>query len=334
MERRQLANTDLHVSPVCLGAWQFNEGKADETWPAQDEQVSKDIVNKAFELGVNFFDTAEAYGRHASERVLGRALEGRRRDAIVATKFGAIHKRYTAVEVESSLQASLQALQTDYVDLYQVHWAMFMSDASEVVGELKRQQAKGRIRHYGVCNFGAKQLAEFCEAGGECATNQVAYNLLWRAVEYEVVPACAERSVSVLSYSPLQQGLLSGRFHAPQDVPEGRRRTRHFSSQSTYLSKHCQGGEEAATFQAISSLRDACAKEGVPMSSAALSWLLGRQGVASVIVGCRTPQQLEDNCKLAKLSQEFDKKLTEATEDLKERFGPDPDMWAKVSRYN
>ncbi|XP_035682321.1 uncharacterized oxidoreductase YccK-like [Branchiostoma floridae] len=334
MERRQLSNTDLQVSSVCLGTWQFNAGKADETWPAQDEQVSRDIVNKAFELGVNFFDSAEAYGRHGSERVLGKALEGRRRDAIIATKFGGGHKRYTAVEVENSLQESLQALQTDYVDLYQVHWAVMMADVADVVGELKRQQAKGRIRHYGVCNFGGKQLAEFCEAGGTCATNQIPYNLLWRAVEYEVLPACVERNVSVLSYSPLQQGLLTGRFHTPADVPEGRRRTRHFSCQSTSLSKHGQGGEEAATFQAISSLRDACAKEDIPMSSAALSWILGRQGLASVIVGCRTPQQLEDNCKLAKLSQEFDKKLTDATEELKEKFGPNPDMWAKVSRYN
>lgn len=338
MDRVQLGTSDLQVSPICVGCWQFNGNQGDETWPAQPEHVSKSIVDKALELGVNFFDTAEAYGKHNSEAVLSRCLAGRRKDVIIASKYG-LHKgsqaiQYSGTDIEKALTDSLQALQTDYIDLYQVHWSVNMKDVTETITELKRQQSLGRIRHYGFCNFGVNDIKGFYDAGGSSCTNQLPYNLLWRAVEFDILPACRERSISLLAYSSLQQGLLSGRFHSASDVPEGRRRTRHFSSASTTMSRHGQVGAETETFKTISSIRDICSQADVPMSSAALSWVLAQQGLASVIVGCRTPEQLEGNCKLVQLSQDIQRKLSECSEELKNKFGPNPDMWAETSRVH
>ncbi|XP_072029080.1 uncharacterized oxidoreductase YccK-like isoform X1 [Amphiura filiformis] len=338
MNRVQLGSSDLQVSPICIGCWQFNGGKADETWPAQQEQVSKSIVDKAIELGVNFFDTAEAYGNHGSEVVLSRCLAGRRKDVIIGSKYG-LHKgaqaiQYSATDIEKALTDSLQALQTDYIDLYQVHWSVNMKDVTETITELKRQQSLGRIRQYGFCNFGEQDIKDFYDAGGVSCSNQLPYNLLWRPIEFKILPACQERNISVLAYSPLQQGLLSGRFHQAADVPEGRRRTRHFSKDSTTMSRHGQVGAETETFKTISAIRELCNKADIPMSSAALSWVLSQQGVASVIVGCRTPEQLQENCKLIQLSQDIQKQLSECSEELKNMFGPNPDMWAETSRVH
>ncbi|XP_070565685.1 uncharacterized oxidoreductase YccK-like [Ptychodera flava] len=333
MEKTTLPGTDLNVSRICIGCWQFNADKSDKTWPAQTEETSKAIVDKALELGVNFFDTAEAYGSHASEKVLGKCLGNRRRDVVVATKFGKQHA-YSAEDIDEALTASLQALQTDYIDLYQVHWMANVKNMTETVAELKRQQSKGRIRAYGVCNFGPKDTTELYDVGGTICSNQVPYNLLWRAIEYEIIPECLKRNIGILAYSPLQQGLLSGRFSKPEDVPEGRRRTRHFSKDSTKLSRHGQTGAEAETFKTIGSIADVCKEANVSMSEASLSWILAQQGISAVVVGARTPEQVEENCKLVKLSSDTVMKLDECTEDLKDVFGSNPDMWAPVSRYH
>nr|CAB3257997.1 voltage-gated potassium channel subunit beta-2-like [Phallusia mammillata] len=337
MERVKLSNSDLEVSRVCLGCWQFNDGKADNTWHAQDVKVSCAIVDKSLEMGVNFFDTAEAYSDHGSESVLGRALEGRRRDAIVATKFGGRKntgdKLYRAEDIDQSLTESLQALKTDYVDLYQVHQSVIMKDPAETVKELKRQQALGRIRYYGVSNFGPLSMKDFNEAGGVPVTNQLPYNLLWRSIEYDIIKSCDRYNIDVIAYSPLQQGLLTGKYPNPESVPEGRRRTRHFKGDSTPLSRHGRAGAEVETFQTISDIRDICEKAKIPnMGSAAIAWLLGQPRVSSVIVGASGPEQMVENCKLLQLDRETLGQLSSTSDGLKEKLGDNPDMWAKESR--
>jgi len=334
MQRNKLGSSDLSVSNVCLGCWQFNAGAKCNTWPGQDEKVSIDIVNKCLDLGVNFFDTAEAYSNHKSEEVLGKALLGRRRDVVIASKFGALKENnaaYDAVDIEKSLTESLRSLQTDYIDLYQVHQTIYMKDVKETVAELKRQQALGKIRYYAVSNFGLETMKQFHENGGVATTNQLPYNLLWRAIEYNIVDDCDKYNTDILAYSPLQQGLLTGKFSSPNEVPEGRRRTKHFSSTSTVMSRHGQAGAEQETFQTIEAIRKICGNEHT-MASTALSWLVNQKRVASVVVGARTPQQMEENCKLYQLSEEKLQALNAATEKLKEIFGEDPDMWAKETR--
>jgi len=147
-----------------------------------------------------------------------------------------------------------------------------------------------------------------------------------------VVDSCDKYGTDILAYSPLQQGLLTGKFHVPSDVPEGRRRTKLFSSKSTDLSRHGQMGAEDQTFAAIDAIRAVCDATGEKMSSTALSWLIAQKRVASVIVGASKPEQMEENCRLFEIKAENMAKLNAATDKLKEHFGEDPDLWAKETR--
>ncbi|GAU90130.1 hypothetical protein RvY_02594 [Ramazzottius varieornatus] len=329
-----LPGTDLSVSRVCLGTWQFNGGQADITWSGQEEKLSKAIVDKALETGVNFFDTAEAYKN--SEVVLGKALEGRRQNAVIASKFGQNHPEgkveYSAMDIENALTQSLTKLNTTYIDLYQVHWPICVANMEETVQQLKLEQSRGRILHYGYCNFGVENMKAFQLAGGKPVTTQMPYNLLWRAIEHSTLPLIRENNLSVLAYSALQQGLLTGKFHNAQEVPEGRRRTRLFNSQSTTLAKHGQPGMETETFQAIGEIRKISEELGESMSTVALSWLLAQKNVESVIVGCSSVQQVGENCRVVPLKPAIIERLNSATDQVKNLLGDNADLWAAESR--
>ncbi|XP_023930827.1 angiopoietin-1-like, partial [Lingula anatina] len=209
-----------------------------------------------------------------------------------------------------------------------IHWPTIMADVNETVAELKRQQAKGRIRYYGVCNFGPNDLRGFLEAGGQPISNQVCYNLLWRSIEEELLPLCQEKGISLLPYSPLQQGLLTGKFQKPSDVPEGRRRGKLFHKDSTPLSRHGHDGAEKEVFQAISEIREVCANANIPMATASLSWLLQQPCVKSVIVGASNPQQVVENCQRVTLPEDMVQKFSAATDPVKVIFKGDMDQWA------
>ncbi|KAL5006745.1 hypothetical protein ScPMuIL_015551 [Solemya velum] len=333
MELSELAG-GLRVPKICVGCWQFNDNKSNASWEAQSYEVSKSIVDKAFELGLNFFDTAQGYG--GSEVILGKCLQGRRQDAIIASKFGFREgintPPYSPEQIDEAITACLEKLQTTYVDLMQVHFAHFLKDNKECIEELKRQIGRGRIKQYGLCNYGPNNLKSLFEHDTSAASNQMGYNLLWRSLEHEVLPICREKKVGILAYSPLQQGLLSGRFNTPEELPEGRRRGKLFSGDSTKMSRHGQAGMEKEVFEALGRIRDICSKADVPMSKASLAWLLQQEGVASVIVGCRTPEQLEENSKIVKLSDDVVKQLTEATDELKAKLGKTLDQWVHPDR--
>ncbi|GAB1603561.1 uncharacterized protein LOC115216743 [Argonauta hians] len=334
MELKTLPGTDIAVSPLCIGTWQFNNGITNNTWEPQTEELSNSIVDKAFEVGINFFDTAEAYPR--SEGVLGKCLEGRRQNAVIASKYGfrstGPEESYTAEAIDTAITNSLQNLKTDYIDLYQIHWPNMVSDYTATVEELKRQVAKGRIRCYGVCNFGPKNMKNILEAGGKPVSNQVGYNLLWRTIENEVMPLCKENNVTILPYSPLQQGLLSGKYLTPDSLPEGRRRGKLFSKSSTTMSRHGQDGHEKLMFETLQKLKEICAKHDVNMTAASLSWLIQQPNVSSVIVGARNPEQVKQNANIVHLNEEVMKKMTTATMDLKEAIGTTLDQWVTPDR--
>ncbi|XP_052259109.1 1-deoxyxylulose-5-phosphate synthase YajO-like isoform X2 [Dreissena polymorpha] len=176
-----LPRTNLKVSRICLGCWQMNGNNANINWDAQPYETSKACVDKCLELGINFFDTAEGYA--GSEEVLGRCLLGRRQDAIIATKFGFRDgigtPAYSAVQIDEAITKSLRKLQTDYIDLLQAHFPSFISNTEEAITELKRQVSLGRIRSWGVCNFGPKNLKSLIDMGEIPVSNQIGYNLLW-----------------------------------------------------------------------------------------------------------------------------------------------------------
>lgn len=193
-------------------------------------------------------------------------------------------------------------------------------------------KSQGKIRHIGVSNFAPPSLRRAI-ACGEVVSNQVAYNLLFRAVEFEILPFCREHRIPILCYSPLMQGLLTGKFSSPDEVPPDRARTRHFSS-ARPRARHGEPGAEKETFAAIGHIRKVAERLGQPMAHLALAWLLAQPGVGAVLVGARNAEQARFNAQCSDLSLPPDAldELTRIAEPLKAALGPNPDMWQSTSR--
>lgn len=331
MEYRKLGGTDIEVSVVAMGCWAI---AGDQTWGDQDEADSIATIHKALEVGVNFFDTAEMYGDGYSEEVVGRALKGRRSEAVIADKVSANH--LPPAELRAACERSLRRLQTDYIDLYQIHWPNWELPIAETLGVLRDLQREGKVRAIGVCNFGQRDFTELLEAG-HVASNQLPYNLLWRPIEFAIQPLCVEHGVSILPYSPLMQGLLTGKFASGDEVPDSRARTRHYDPDKHPGTRHGESGQEAETFAAVARIRAICQRIDVPMAEVALAWLLAQPAVTSVLAGARYPDQIVQNAHAAKVELPDDvvAELTAVTDELKARFGANPDMWQNEtnSRY-
>jgi aryl-alcohol dehydrogenase-like predicted oxidoreductase len=328
MEYTVLGKTELAVSVMAMGCWALAR---DRFWGAQDEAESVSTVHAALDAGVTFFDTAEAYGDGGSELVLGRALAGIRHDVVIATKASPDH--LAGRDLVGACERSLKRLGTDYIDLYQIHWPNHRIPQTESWQALEKLQAQGKVRAVGVSNFGAEDLADALDVG-RCETNQLPYNLVWRAIEYESLPACIERDVGILCYSPLAQGLLTGKFTSPQQVPEGRARSRYFSSERS-MARHGEPGCEVDLFSALEEIRRICKGIHRPMAEVSLAWLLHQPGVLAVIVGARSPEQMRKNVQSVELelSPDVIEELGSVTEQLKTVLGSNPDMWQSESRY-
>jgi myo-inositol catabolism protein IolS len=328
MKYRKLGRTDIKVSNVAMGCW----GLADEAaWGPQAESNSVATVRAALDVGVNFFDTAEGYGGGESEEVLGRALVGRRHEAVIATKVNRVNLAGDAIQ--RACERSLRYLQTDYIDLYQIHWPSRTVPLEETMATLGKLREQGKVRAIGVCNFGVQDLSDLLEIGWVEA-NQLPYSLLWRAIEYEIQPKCVDAGLGILCYSPLIQGLLTGKFTSPGEVPEGRARTRLFSGDRSQA-RHGEAGCEAETFAAIEGIRRISDESGEPMAKVAVAWLLHQPGVTSVIAGARQPHQIEQTAQAAdlELTPEIVDRLAKATDKVKHAMGLNPDMWQSESRF-
>ncbi len=331
MRLRKLGNSSLMVSPIGVGFWGIVGG---DYWGAQDETDTVGAVQAALENGINFFDTAEGYGDGYSEAMLGRALKSRRAEAIVATKVSAGNLAPAALR--AACERSLGRLKTDYIDLYQVHWPPRRSVSLEdCMATLLDLQSEGAIRVIGVSNFGKLDMPDMLHFG-RYEANQLPYSLLWRAIEFDIQPLCVKRGISILPYSPLNQALLTGRYRSADEMPYSRTRTRHFRGDRRD-SRHGTAGFETETFAAVEAIREISADIGQEMVHVALAWLLHKPAVTSVLAGARNPAQIESNLIAGSLSlsDETMRRLDEATDDLKMKLGPDPDMWGtgEDSRY-
>ena len=330
MQLRQLGNSTLKVSPIGVGFWGIVGG---DYWGPQEESDTIDTVHSALDAGINFIDTAEGYGDGYSEEMLGRALKGRRDEAIIATKVS--QSNLAPAEIRAACESSLKRLQTDYIDLYQVHWPSRDIPFEDTMAALLDLQNAGKIRVIGVSNFGKLDMPDMLQCG-RYEANQLPYSLLWRAIEYDIQPQCVEHNIGILPYSPLNQALLTGRYDKADDMPYARTRSRHFRGDRRD-SRHGTAGCEAETFAAIAAIRDICEDISQSMVHVSLAWLLHKPAVASVLAGARNPQQIESNLMAAdlSLSAETMQRLDGATADLKAIFGPDPDMWmsGEDSRY-
>ena len=327
MEYQALGNSDLNVSIYALGCWSFAGGRY---WGEQDDDVSIATVHAALDAGINFFDTAEAYETGTSERVLGRALLGRRDQAIIATKVAPNH--LAAADVIAACEQSLRHLQTDYIDLYLIHWPNWEVPLEETVGAMEKLKSQGKIREVGVCNFGVRDLTEILELY-PIVTDQLPYSLLWRVIEREILPLCRTNNVGVMCYSPLAQGLLTGRYASADEVPPGLARTRYYNS-SRANGDHNEPGVEAEVFAALAGIKRIADGLGQPMAAVALAWLRQQPGVATILVGARTPQELALNLPALDLHLTPDviQELNDVTEPVKEKLGNNPDMWLVPSR--
>jgi aryl-alcohol dehydrogenase-like predicted oxidoreductase len=323
MQYRTLPGTDIEVSAIALGCMSL---VPNETYAGIDESQAHATVHTAIDAGITLFDNAPAYGRGEAERVLGRALIGRRDQVLIATKAGG--RTLGADEIAADCDASLSRLRTDVIDLYQIHWPRRTVPLDETIRAMEKLVDAGKVRAIGVCNFGPLDLSELALLT-HCCTNQVAYNLLARAVEFEIVDICLAHDIGVLCYSPVAQGLLAGKFRSADEVPESRARTRHFSG-GRPQARHGEPGFEQETFDAIDTIRGVAQRLSVPMADLSLAWLLHQPFVTCVLVGASRPEQIARNVSAAALdlSDDVVAELSSATDMLKQQMGPSIDMWA------
>ncbi len=328
IERRKLAKTDIEVSTIAFGCWAIVGGF---NWGAQDETASLQALVAAHGGGINFFDTAEAYGNGYSEQLVAKALGPVRHEIVIASKVSPDH--FAPDDLRAACERSLQNLQTDYIDLYQLHWPNREIPIDETLTVLEELKAAGKIRAYGVSNFGPLDLRDALLTEKPISSNQVAYNLLFRAVEYEIQPICAAADVSILTYSPIMQGLLTGKFANADEVPADRARSRHFSGERI-MSRHGEAGAEAETFATIERIRAIAKEVQLPIADISLAWLLAQPGVTSVLVGARNAEQARQNILSAQasVSPGIVERLDAASAQLKEKLGPSADMWQNPAR--
>jgi aryl-alcohol dehydrogenase-like predicted oxidoreductase len=299
---RYLEAGGARLSAVGLGTWQFGSGE----WgygSSYAEHVAPDIVRHSLDLGVTLVDTAEAYAFGRSETIVGRALGQRRPEAFLATKLFPVFPVDPVVGRRA--RGSLRRLDTDVLDLYQVHWPNPVFPVSQTMGALRKLRDEGLVRHVGVSNFSLAQWRRAEAAlGGPVLTNQVRYSLVDRAIEREVLPWAQANDRVVIAYSPLSQGLLSGHY-GPDNLPTGLR-----AATPAFLPENL---ERAAPL--LSVLREVAAAHDASCAQVALAWLVRRPNVV-VIPGASSLSQAESNAAAADLAltDDEDAALTAASD--------------------
>ncbi|WKN42923.1 aldo/keto reductase [Tunicatimonas pelagia] len=330
MQTITLSHSDLTITRMTFGAWAIVGGF---NWGHQEEKDSLAALREAYEQGITFFDTAQAYGNGASERMIHQALGDVYDKIVIATKI--VPDDFGYEDVKQACEARIQALQSDHLDLLQLHWPNPAIPVEETMRALVDLKQEGKIRAFGVSNFGKQDLTEALEVTKEISSNQLPYNLLWRAIEFDILPLCNKHQIPVLSYSSIMQGLLAGKFSNPQEVPDDRARSRHFSSERSQT-RHSEGGQETLTFKTIAQVKQIAEREDIPMARLSMAWLLAQSGMGSIIVGARNPQQVRDNVATMQvsLSDKLVEELNEITRSLKEALGSNADMWQSDSRIH
>ena len=280
METRRLGNSDLELTVVGLGCWLM--GKSE--WHDVHDEQSVRAIHAALDAGINWVETAEVYGSGHTEELIGRVLAERgREEVLVATKVWA--GNLTAEGVPAALERSLQRLQTDYVDLYQIHRPSSEIPLSETMEALVKEQQKGTLRHIGVSNFTVEQMQEALQYG-PIVSSQPAYSLFFRYVESREVPFCLENNIGILPYSPLAQGLLTGKFTRDwRPAGDDNRRFNLLFREPTY----------GVALEQVEVLREIGARYGKTPGQVAIRWMIQQPAITSAIVGARNEAHVADN---------------------------------------
>ena len=289
MNYRKLGTSDLEVSEISLGSWLTYSGGVER---AQAEAC----VRAAFEAGINFIDTANVYGRGASETLLGEVLAGYERSSyVLATKvyfpMSDTDRGLSAAQVHKQIDASLARLQTDHVDLYQCHRYDEQTPLEETMGALADVVRAGKARYIGFSEWPVQRIAESLELPDveRWVSSQPQYSMIWRAPEAEVIPLCEREGISQIVWSPLAQGVLTGKYPPGQPPPSDSRAASE--SMSVFMDRLL----DERVLEAAQRLVPVAAGAGLTMAQLALAWVLRQPNVASAIVGASRPEQVHAN---------------------------------------
>jgi aryl-alcohol dehydrogenase-like predicted oxidoreductase len=317
MQLRSLGKSDLKISPILMGTWQAGK----EMWAGIDDAQTTGAIRAAFEAGITTFDTAEMYGKGHSERILGAAVSDFRDRVILATKVFPNHLK--ADQVIEACHRSLKNLKTDVIDLYQIHWpaGSFGTKAvtiGETMGALNQLKEEGKIRAIGVSNFSGRQLEEASQYG-RIDSFQPPYSLFWRHVENDAMPYCVANDITILAYSPMAQGLLTGKFAKDHKFQKGDHRARN----RLFMPENFQ-----RVHQALDRLRPLAEENKISLGQLALAWIISHTG-ACAIAGARSADQAAQNAAASEVSLSDDDlaRLDEIGRLVTDYLDDDPMMW-------
>ena len=304
MEYRLLGRTGVSVSPLCLGTMMFGP------WGNDDHADSIRIIHRALDAGINFVDTADVYSGGVSEEIVGEALQGRRDDVVLATKFfmpmddRPNHSGGSRKWIMQEVENSLRRLRTDYIDLYQVHRPSPTTDVEETLGALTDLVRQGKVRYLGSSSYAASQIVEAQWASRDrnlerFVTEQPPYSILVRGIEEDVLPTTQRYGMGTLVYSPLSGGWLTGRWRkdAPGTPTSAARPSARFDMSTPANKRKLDVVEELALL---------AERSGMTLIELALAWAINHPGVTSAIVGPRTMEQLESQLPAAEVSLSAD----------------------------
>ncbi|QEC51543.1 aryl-alcohol dehydrogenase-like predicted oxidoreductase [Anseongella ginsenosidimutans] len=311
MEYRQLGKSDLKVSSITFGAWAIGGWM----WGGADRREAIKAIHKAADLGITSIDTAPIYGMGTSEEIVGEAVRELSRDKIqLLTKFGLVwegtsgrlhmkdsphqgkkydvYKYAAADSIRKECENSLRRLKTDYIDLYQIHWPDPTTPIDETMDAVAALIREGKVREAGVCNYSAAEMKE-AETTLKLVSNQVPYSMVNRGIEAEIVPHCLETGAGILAYSPLQRGVLTGKFQPGHEFKEGDHRPQtpffkpgNISRINTFLEK----------------IRPIAEDKGATLAQLVLRWTIDQPGITAALAGARDAAQVAQNAKAAEIT--------------------------------
>ena len=310
MKYLNLGSSDLNASVVGMGAWAIGGGAS---WGSHvDDNLAIETIEKAFNSGINFFDTAPGYGWGHSEQLLGRVIQGRRDQFLVATKCGlwwddqrgsfftdlegrAIYRSLRPDTIAIEIERSLKNLNTDYIDLYQIHWPAAEPEKTpiaETMQALSKLVEEGKVRALGVCNVSPDELQQYLECG-PIVTDQFRYSMLSREPEQDILPLCQQRGLSTLTYMSLEQGLLTGKVSMESVFEEGDFRTN--AAWNPWYSTH----NRRRVLDLLEGWKPLCEGLNCNLPQLVLAWTLTQAGITHVLAGARRPEQIEQTAAAA-----------------------------------